>query len=804
MEAAATNTVERDQNYINPVTYEKLITANRDGAIDAHSAKIRERELTYIERWHAAGNGSRGTGAIEDSLSGLAISGGGIRSATFALGITQAFAAQDLMRKFDYLSTVSGGGYLGSSLTWLTRGVPHPHHASDSPMTFSMACDRFPYPVDPPRKQEDRLAQPAQDAQLVYLRQHGKYLTPGNGIDLVSGIAVALRGLLLNMLVWLPLTAFALYCLLRLPGWLHSYLGLPEWSGSGLLGTSLAKTPAYEAIGMIAAAAVFIFAVLSIRYSLATYKTGTDTEWRYQRRRFFEKHIRYALWTLAAAVPLALIPVAATNVPVWLSSVGFASVVAGLASAVAAFMNARATANRGGSIVSIVAPLGSVCLLYGLLILAYFWAESVHSSDAHGWPWWSLVVLTGTAIVTGMRVNVNLISMHRYYRDRLMEAFLPDPPEAFAPHPSDARNGRTEYSGLATRADGFRLHDLSRDPPTGPYHLINTNVILVDSRDRKFRTRGGDSFVLSPLYSGSNATGWCRTEKFLGGDMTLSTAMAISGAAANPYAGGGLFRNRLVTVLMALVNVRLGYWVSHPESSVAKRRSHFVTAWRELSGKLDEKRPLLQLSDGGHFDNLGVYELIRRRVRVIVACDGTADPDFGFSDFITLLERIEADFGARITFDEVHGNGLEVFMPAKRAGFPRNAQLGKRGFTVGQITYSDGTTGQLIYVTTTLFKGLGLQTLGYRAANPDFPDQSTADQFFDESQFEAYRQLGYTVGEQVLSNAECRRILGLRPAPQPPGGQARPQPAGIRSSALATIELLGSETRPNTISSDVT
>ncbi len=238
--------------------------------------------------------------------------------------------------------------------------------------------------------------------------------------------------------------------------------------------------------------------------------------------------------------------------------------------------------------------------------------------------------------------------------------------------------------------------------------------------------------------------------------------MAISGAAANPYAGGGLFRNRPVAVLMSLVNLRLGYWVGHPDPAKRMRsgRSHFNTAWRELSGKLSEDRPVLQLSDGGHFDNLGIYELVRRRVRLIVACDGTADPEFAFSDFITLLARIEADFGARIVFDRTPG--LELFMPTAAAGFPRNTQLAKQGFTIGTIGYSDGSTGDLIYITTTLFKGLGLAALGYKAGNPDFPDQTTADQFFDDAQFEAYRHLGYSVGDAVLADEQCHNILRER------------------------------------------
>jgi hypothetical protein len=732
--------------YIDPVRYDDLVIANRAMSIDPSSMQILAREHTYIANWRAANTGRR-TSEIAQPLSGLALSGGGIRSATFALGVTQAFAAQDLMRRFDYLSTVSGGGYLGASLTWLTRDA----NTSNAPgaFTFGMDRDRFPYPVDAPNQQTQRRADPAQDAQLIYLRQHGQYLTPGRGIDIVSGIAVVLRGLLLNLLVWLPIAALAVFVLMLIPFVARrlpflAWLRFPDW------------------IALIGAAASLIFAWLAVVYSLMTYRKGPDETRRYRLRRLFEKNIRYVLWIVVATVPVALMPMVSCEAQAWLSSIGVASLVTGAASAVGIFLRSRAGSDNGGVSLSIVAPIGAVLMLYGLLLLAYAWAERVYGHmnpcdpfgpfAPSGWLPGASVALLAVAVVTGHVVNVNLISVHRYYRDRLMEAFLPDPP--------GRGKGDSASSGLAEAANIGMLQKFAETPrPTGPYHLLNTNLILVDSKVRNWRVRGGDSFVLSPLLCGSNATGWCSTTTFLGGDLSLATAMAISGAAANPYAGGGLFRNRPVALLMSLVNLRLGYWVGHPDprKQRSKRRTHFSTAWRELSGKLSEERPMLQLSDGGHFDNLGIYELIRRRVRLIVACDGTADPAFGFSDFITLLARIEADFGARIEFQP--GTGLEVFMPSTAAGFPRNTQLAQRGFTVGKIKYSDDSEGDLIYITTTLFRGLGLAALGYKAANPAFPDQTTADQFFDDAQFEAYRQLGYNVGEAVLGDTECRRLI---------------------------------------------
>ena len=758
--------------YIAHIKYEQLVEANARAAeeaqngdpragVDERSREILNVEAPYIIDWRNRCGVERPAGDPMNTLTALALSGGGIRSATFALGVTQALAACDLMRRFDYLSTVSGGGYLGASLTWLTRGKHHDHRRPGGGLTFAMDRDHFPYPVDPPLRQQERLAKPAQDEQLIYLRHHGKYLTPGKGIDLVSAIGVVLRGFFLNVLVWLPLLAAVLFGLM---------LVQPFEPAFSALKFGPAYQNGYAWLTVLAAVTAIVFGIAAVLYSFATFLSGVDKPRRYQARRYFESWMKYPLWTVVIAAAVAVIPLIHEHND-WFKASGVISVLTGLATAIGTFLKSRSDTADKGVTLSVVAPAGAILVLYGLLILAYSWAVHVYACRnflppladvaCHTWLPPTSVGLVVLALLTGYFVNVNLITVHRFYRDRLMEAFMPDRPVS-----AEANRGDVRYTDLAKCADVAKLHEFGKfgrdGEPRGPYHLLNTNVILVSSKEWNWRTRGGDSFVLSPLLCGSNATGWCRTTDFLGGDMTLATAMAISGAAANPYAGGGLFRNRPVAVLMSLANVRLGYWVSNPnpEKKFWKGRTHFGTAWRELSGKLDERGRLVQLSDGGHFDNLGIYELIRRRVRLIVACDGTADPQFAFSDFITLLARIEADFGARIRFNE--GSGLEVFMPRSAAGFPRNTQLAQKGFTVGRITYSDGSEGDLIYVTTTLFKGLGLQTLGYRAANPDFPDQTTADQFFDEAQFEAYRQLGYSVGQAVIADRECCRIFKNR------------------------------------------
>jgi hypothetical protein len=270
--------------------------------------------------------------------------------------------------------------------------------------------------------------------------------------------------------------------------------------------------------------------------------------------------------------------------------------------------------------------------------------------------------------------------------------------------------------------------------------------------------------MLSSLYCGSGATGWCRTQDFSDGNLTLATAVAISGAAANPntgVGGVGLTRNRLVSFVMALLSLRLGYWASHPAPNrkPGHMANHFrpgAYAFANLVGfdrfGFHEHRPFLQLSDGGHFENTGVYELVRRKLRLIICCDGGADAECSFSDFQTTVRRMEQDFGARIRFSRTASPDGIVPAPSPAPHFPKDIYLATRGHMVGCITYADGSQGWLLYLKTTLTDALSFKVKGYAAQYREFPDQSTLDQFFDEVQFEAYRELGYRLASDMLAS----------------------------------------------------
>jgi hypothetical protein len=337
-----------------------------------------------------------------------------------------------------------------------------------------------------------------------------------------------------------------------------------------------------------------------------------------------------------------------------------------------------------------------------------------------------------------------------------------------------ATEQRTEAAPPA--AERMRLIEAST---AAPYHIINTNVVLVRSKDRRRRVRGGDSFILTRDYCGRNATGWRKTDEFMASAMTLSTAMAISGAAANPntgVGGVGLTRSRAISVLMALVNLRLGYWAPHPtKGSQNAVPNHFRPGLTALVGGHQEDYRFQELTDGGHFENLGIYELVRRRVRLILVCDASADPGFQFGDLQMALHRIKEDFGARIEFCDRYK--IEELIPQTAAGatYPKGLEQAKRGFAVAKVYYAsdlepegeprpEAQPAWLVYLKSTITPDLPLYLRGYKGREVLFPNQPTGNQFFGEDQFEAYRALGQELAgamikELRLHNADTNEEL---------------------------------------------
>lgn len=186
---------------------------------------------------------------------------------------------------------------------------------------------------------------------------------------------------------------------------------------------------------------------------------------------------------------------------------------------------------------------------------------------------------------------------------------------------------------------------------------------------------------------------------------------------------------------------------------------------------LNENSHNIQLSDGGHFENLGLYELVRRRLKVIIICDGAEDLNFTFPCLANAIEKVRADFGALIDID---ATDLEPLIPRRR----KNADSGNvsaedlafspRGYLIASIKYAkeeggkEPLVGTLIYLTTAFLQSHTADLYAYKKAHPEFPDQPTSDQFFDESQFEAYRELGFQTAHRMMCDADVRANNDLK------------------------------------------
>jgi hypothetical protein len=200
---------------------------------------------------------------------------------------------------------------------------------------------------------------------------------------------------------------------------------------------------------------------------------------------------------------------------------------------------------------------------------------------------------------------------------------------------------------------------------------------------------------------------------------------------------------------MALFNVRLGWWLGNPgpqgERTFRRRGPTFAVRplIEETLGLTTDANPYVYLSDGGHFDNLGFYEMVLRRCHVIVVSDAGCDPKCELDDLGGAVRKVRADFGVPIEFT----TGFYIYA--------RGNQLGRR-CAVGIIRYSavDGgdpqqQDGVLIYLKPCFYNAHEpMDVVNYASVNQAFPHESTSDQWFSESQFESYRMLGlHTVNE---------------------------------------------------------
>ncbi len=750
------------------------------------------------------------TGGGATDLVGLALSGGGIRSAAFSLGVLQSLHQFGVIERIDYLSTVSGGGYTGSSLTGTLTAGKGRFSFGDRSSTFG-----------------PQTAEISDTPSVSHIRNYSNYLIPYGARDVLTAIAIVVRGLVANVSLTLPFIVLAAAVTILLKptrgalgrtfSWLEPVMPVQHFGitlvvvVAGVVGFFIwalirsarsgdnleefrGRAPGFWSSYLVGAAIVF-FCELQPYLLMGMFDAG-DTSIGAQGTNAFGafvvqtlKRLGVLLAPIAAGVTFfrdrlgsvlkqrgsssftRLAQVVLAKAAIWLAAVALPLLIWitylhlsywGIGGHPTCGANAHCTdgsestprvccnedqsrchqpiddgdhvcaeAPTDGAMrhtptwlagavglvpdVSIpafgrVAPAALLYLAYGAVLMAFSW---------------------------GLKPNAN--SLHRLYRDRLSKAFLFDP---------------TKHTSAPTRIDmgrdfeplDLKLSDI--DTGTAPYHLINAALNVPGSDFANRRGRNAEFFFFSKLFVGSNITGYAETTALEAKEpgLDLGTAMAISGAAASSYMGAASIKPLAPT--LALLNVRLGYWLANPmylDPAVTKKApwSDFYL-WAEITGHLYEDSRSIYVTDGGHIDNLGVYELLRRRCGLIIVVDGEADPDMHFPSFVELQRYARIDLGVRIelAWEPIRTSTLK-WMASQGETDAELAPACGPHVAIGHIDYGSGKKGDIVYVKASLSGDENDYVRDYARRQPSFPHETTSDQFFNEEQFEVYRALGF-------------------------------------------------------------
>lgn len=795
---------------------------------------------------HAASSDNGGdvyADAARMNLVGLAFSGGGIRSATFNLGILQGLARYGLLPRIDYLSTVSGGGYIGG---WLTA---HIKRATLEKVSKDLV-------------HEGATVRTPEADEISFLRRYSNYLTPRRGLfsaDTLAAVSTYVRNLFLNLLMLLSILSAALL----LPR-LARYVTNKAWPIRGMEGWSLLQ---WTGLAFLVFAVLVIVANIK---SLKAWRTAASeratpwytlqksiqflvvipvlisawclapvvltwvgwvpfreiNKWTIEDRtvwglplmmtlftifvvvciglagrcKWMDSHqrewfSRLGAWNLTyTLVWLAFTAIALYSAQYWALTKSFtqsatfaeylrskelwlaliAALLGGGAGGVVAGSNDSHTSideEKKTSVWITLSPYAFVLgltmalsiLLDGILAKASYFGVLPETNE-----FLCLVaiclVLSALAFGFSFTVGVNDFSMHDFYRNRLVRCYIGAPnntqrrPHAFTGF--DPSEHYLRVSDLTTQPSllNGRPKDVSwvTEPYIGPFCIINTALNLVRGDNLAWQQRKAASFVITPLHCGYNtlqkrkgklAEKAFRPTADYDDGISVGTAMAISGAAASPNMG--YHSSKPLAFIMTMLNVRLGRWLGNPRHDETWKKAGpnfaLLSLLSELFGFTDEDSRFVYLSDGGHFENLGIYELVRRRCRYIIACDASQDGGVKFEDLGNAIEKCRTDLGIDIDID---------LDPIR---YPVNSKRSKRHCAVGTIHYQrmdrKAPHGILVYIKASLTGDEPTDVLRYSAQDANFPHQSTGDQFFDESQFESYRALGDHIAREILNGA---------------------------------------------------
>jgi hypothetical protein len=584
-------------------------------------------------------------------------------------------------------------------------------------------------------------------------------LLPAHGFRMLEFLAVIVSGAIVGVVLWLGAQKLFPHPVMQME--LYICVAVPGFMGLFFLG-------------------IMAFAGISSRWT-----DDPDREW----------WGRAAGWLLAVAVGWLLISGLVVFGPLSLkwtwsfvttgSLAALVTVIGGRSSMVAASQKERATATPLGLVLSKASTIAAMVFAAVLLILitetttsvmknviqAYhiqlsYQATLESKSGLLGRPEEYLNVIFYTplglvvplaaalflaGVVMARLINANKFSLHGMYRERLIRAYL---------GASNSNRHENPFTGFDEN-DNIKMRDLwLQEKFNGKLMpVVNIALNLVSGEKLGWQERKAQSFTVSPLHCGSSAMhpGYRSTtgedETVYGGPqgISLGSAITISGAAASPNMG--YHSSPFVTFILTLLNVRLGAWLGNPGQAgdhtfqLGYPESSVQPIIDEALGLTNDQSPYVYLSDGGHFENLGLYEMVLRRCHFIVISDAGQDPECSFADLGESVRKIRIDFGIPIEFDAMSIYPRSQIDP-KQPG---------HNCAIGRIRYSavDGPAapdGIIVYIKPACYGDEPRDIYEYFKRSLTFPHESTADQFFSESQFESYRMLGAYTMEKLCGD----------------------------------------------------
>ncbi|MPY97920.1 MAG: patatin-like phospholipase family protein [Actinophytocola sp.] len=713
-----------------------------------------------------------------DDTVGFCLSGGGIRAASVAMGGLQTLRSELLGAK--YLVSVSGGGYTAGALQQALTSAVHDDRFTDRDAD-----------IEPRRKPEE--AYQHGSAEENHVRRHLAYLadTPW---EMVTALGVLARGLLLSLfLLFAPAVVFGV-----LAGWFYRSVPLTP------LGDVFPQ-PRMGALYLLGALVVVVF-LLSQYWQRQPRTNEGQLAGRAARALtgialvvgaltvVIPSLIGVADWILAdREMAIAVGGPIGTVVLTYVATLG--SILWKHRTRITGWFRKRDKRDKGDTVTG-AAPSGLlqrvfVVLTIGVLGAAWlllFAGSATVSGDA---ALWTAIVVGVLLLAIGLGFDETSLSLHPFYRARLARTFAvrvvcrKDNRVVAVPY----RN--TELTRLSTYGaveEGMRFPQ-----------VIFAAAAQLTGESRTPPGLNCVSYTMSADWVGGPDIGWTATSPLevalkdrihLKRDLTVQGAVAISGAAFASAMGRAA---RWYQVLLAVSGARLGTWLPNPGYLHAEARSgggwerqplpsarRLPYLLKEVFGSYSHHDRLLHVTDGGHYDNLGLVELFRRRCTKIYCIDASGDKPPTATALAEALRLAQHELGVRVELDHPWPGDIEpgsgAALPPENPLSALNERLVQDPIIRGTVIYPPesglaAVTGRIVIAKALLWPELPYSLLAYAAKHPEFPHDSTGDQWFGEGKFSAYTELGRRLGERVLHPVAAPAPA---PAPAPPAPEAAP------------------------------